>query len=345
MYQNQKSFTGIGSFGQYTAARKQSSTDQDGLQWDFQSPYELSSRLTDLQALDDDDISCQIPTKAPPNSPIDIDIFTCAIKHAQIASLISKKLSSVSAFRRTTAEMLETVRSLDQKLQDWRDQLPHGLQIKSPTKALEACGSRNIVSIYHLHFAYYGSLMAIHMVLVYPWITAIFSIDQVQAFRDQVSVSTEAVAQAARSIILLTRHLHVDVASPAWYAPLNTLRLCHIITVNRLAFYYPMVGLINLFVSILKSPASEISQSDVALMDVAAGHFAHMEFITSSELAFPFTREVADLARQTAKHARERNNIDVNEATWNDGAWTNADVEYWNNVSIPLPLVYKVSSV
>lgn len=216
MYQSQKSFTGTGCSGQYIAARKRLLTDQDGLRWDFQPYYELFIRLIQLQAIDDDDISCQIPTKTPPNSSIDIDIFTCAIKHAQIASLISKKLASVSAFRSTTAEMLEAIHSLDQKLQEWRDQLPQGLQINNPTKALDTCGSRNIVNIYHLHFAYYGSLMAIHMVLVYPWIAAIFSNDQVQAFRDQVSVSSETVAQAARSIILLTRHLHVDAASPAW---------------------------------------------------------------------------------------------------------------------------------
>ena len=106
-----------------------------------------------------------------------------------------------------------------------------------------------------------------------------------------------------------------------------------------------MVGLINLFVSILKSPASAISQSDVALMDVAAGHFAHMEFITSSELAFPFTREAADLARQTVKRARQRSHIDVSDAAWSDSVWTNADAEYWNEVSVALPLIYNVSSV
>lgn len=158
-----------------------------------------------------------MPTKIPPSSTIDIDIFTCAIRQAQISSLISKNLSSVSAFRQTTAEMIETIRSLDQKLHDWRDQLPPDLQIKSPTFPPTPYGSRNMANINHLHFAYYGSLLGIHMVLTYPWIAAIFSTDQVQAFREQVSISTETVAQAARSIILMTRQLNVDVASPAWY--------------------------------------------------------------------------------------------------------------------------------
>lgn len=94
-----------------------------------------------------------------------------------------------------------------------------------------------------------------------------------------------------------------------------------------------MLGLINLFVSILKSPGSVTAQSDVALMDIAAGHFAHMEFITSSELAFPFTREVADLARRTVKRARKRNTLEINNEGSENRVWTNQDVEYWDNVS------------
>lgn len=104
---------------------------------------------------------------------------------------------------------------------------------------------------------------------------------------------------------------------------------------SRLAFYYPMVGLINLFVSILKSPASLVAPSDVALMDIAVGHFGHLEFITTSELAFPFTREVAVLARETVKKARERSTVSNtgSEANWNNGVWNSTDVDLWNDVS------------
>ncbi|KAK5046473.1 hypothetical protein LTR84_008276 [Exophiala bonariae] len=36
-----------------------------------------------------------------------------------------------------------------------------------------------------------------------------------------------------------------------------------------------------------------------------AGHFAHMEFVTGSELNFPFARNVARLARQTVEKASQ----------------------------------------
>lgn len=105
------------------------------------------------------------------------------------------------------------------------------------------------------------------------------------------------------------------------------------LTPARLAFYYPMVGLINLFVTILNNPASSAAQSDVALLDIAAGHFGHLEFTTSNELAFPFTREVATLARATVKKARERPVTDgtVSNSNWIEGFPTNT--EPWNDVS------------
>jgi hypothetical protein len=67
-----------------------------------------------------------------------------------------------------------------------------------------------------------------------------------------------------------------------------------------------MFGLVNLFISVLKNLTSPSAQSDLALMEMVAGHFAHMEYVTSSELSFPFTREVSALARQTVMGAIAR---------------------------------------
>lgn len=73
----------------------------------------------------------------------------------------------------------------------------------------------------------------------------------------------------------------------------------------RSTFYYPMTGLINLFIHILRFPVLSTAQSDIALLDIIAGHFAHMEFVTGSELKFPFARNVAALARQTVDKASQ----------------------------------------
>lgn len=71
----------------------------------------------------------------------------------------------------------------------------------------------------------------------------------------------------------------------------------------RSTFYYPMTGLINLFIHILRLPSLSTARSDIALLEVIAGHFANMEFVTGSELSFPFGRNVAALARKTVEKA------------------------------------------
>jgi hypothetical protein len=94
-----------------------------------------------------------------------------------------------------------------------------------------------------------------------------------------------------------------------------------------------MVGLINLFVTILIKPTSSAAQSDVALLDIAAGHFGHLEFMTSNELTFPFTREVAAMARATVKRSKDRSLTDktVSESNWTEVIRPNS--EPWNDVS------------
>jgi hypothetical protein len=249
--------------------------------------------LTWYQAIDDDNISCQVPTAIAPGSTINIEIFTHIIKHAQISSLISKNLMSVRAmrsFQQDPTQLLSTVNEMNRQLENFRDSLPAYLRPGAPIKqSSEGLSLPRFIHIIYLHFAYYGSLMATHILLFYPWISARFITENSDAFRSQIAISSNTVAEAARNIILTARYIDVDVASPAW-----------------LAFYYPMVGVINLFIYILKYPSLPSAQSDVALIDVVAGHFGHMEFITSSELTFPFPREVSSLASRTVKKAREK---------------------------------------
>jgi hypothetical protein len=71
----------------------------------------------------------------------------------------------------------------------------------------------------------------------------------------------------------------------------------------RIVFYFPMLAVINLFIYILKIPTLETVGSDLALLDLAAGHFAKVHFLTSSQVSFTFAREVVSLANRTVRIA------------------------------------------
>lgn len=70
--------------------------------------------------------------------------------------------------------------------------------------------------------------------------------------------------------------------------------------------HYPMHAFINLFINVLKAPDRQNMRSDLALLDVAAGYFGQMEFVTGSKLSFPFARDIASFARQTVDHIAAR---------------------------------------
>jgi hypothetical protein len=169
------------------------------------------------QAVDDDDISCQIPVEAPPGSTINVEVFTHIIKHAQVSSQISKRLMSVKAFQQTPTALMETVNLLDAQLKQWKESLPPFLEPSSSFKSTSLPPNVRQLHVILIHYAYYGSLMAIHTIFAYPWILAIIGSDQSQMIREQEILSSNTIADAARNIIRTTRYCEIDAAKPQWY--------------------------------------------------------------------------------------------------------------------------------
>ncbi len=74
--------------------------------------------------------------------------------------------------------------------------------------------------------------------------------------------------------------------------------------VIRTTFFMPLYATINLFIHILQTQDSSSVMSDMALLDIAAGHFARLEFVTDSAISFPFIKDIAALARANTKRVR-----------------------------------------
>jgi hypothetical protein len=180
--------------------------------------FHFSRALPDtLKAIDDDDISCQIPISVVPGSAMDLDVLTAYTQHAQISSLISRKLASAKAFQQSPSVLVQTVQELSQQLQHWRDTLPLFLQTDRAIKGAELPRNIQVLHVVKIRFLYYGSLMAIHTIFAYPWISAMFGNVQTQVLRNQISMSSNTVAEAARNLILAVRYTSIDAASPQWY--------------------------------------------------------------------------------------------------------------------------------
>ena len=174
------------------------------------------SSLIKAQAIDEDEISCQVPTTTSPGSSVDVEFVTHAIKHARISSLISKRLVSVTAVQQSAVELIEIASDLSQRLQAWCESLPVLLKPTTSKRLLKSSSPKDAINIIYIHYAYYGSLIAINTVFTYPWTAAIIGLDRHLIFQQQRPHYTERVAGAARNIILSMMYMDMDASFPSW---------------------------------------------------------------------------------------------------------------------------------
>ncbi|EXJ69162.1 uncharacterized protein A1O5_08097 [Cladophialophora psammophila CBS 110553] len=236
---------------------------------------------------DDDDISCQIPIYGPPGSAVDVVFCNLWIRFAQLSSLVSKRLSSVQAFRRTTSATIDNVIDLDQQLRSLKDSMAYIFCVDAPINPSSLPAGMSLNQALDVQFTYYDLLSHIHTALTYPWSQAMLRPQENDKHRKQIETSCSIVADAARSIILATKWVHLDAN-------------CSVLS----AFTASIQAVINLFIHILQYPENPSVQWDLSLLDIGAGHFARLEFATRSQISISFVKDIASLARAAVRRAK-----------------------------------------
>lgn len=211
---------------------------------------------------------------------------------------MAKHLGSPAAFRQGPLDLVKAAQDLSVELEAWRCATKQmQMQMQTGSKSPPGEHLRPTVrplQLVYLDYAYYSAVQSIHAIFAFPWISAIMGIEKDPSFQEEAILKANKVADAASNIILLAKSTELSASLPQWAS-----------------FYYPISGLINLFVYILKDPSRPSAPADVALLDVAAGHFSHLEYLTSSEPGFPFPREIARLARTTLERANWKSSLNM----------------------------------
>ena len=165
--------------------------------------------------INDDDIDCRLPEAIQGQPAIKTEFFHHVIHHAQISSAIVDQLTTAKARRRKPSKTIETVNELHRRLKSWFETIPDALRIQGAQSDLASEGIQTSHLVY-LHLAYFGSLAAIHSVFAYPWNLTGLEVGTDADLSSQVDISTHALAEASRNIILTTKQLHISAAAPAW---------------------------------------------------------------------------------------------------------------------------------
>ena len=107
-------------------------------------------------------------------------------------------------------------------------------------------------------------------------------------FREQVAMSGDLVAHSSRQILSQLRHHKITVTDTVMSS-----------------FFHPMYAFIHLFLYVLKHPQASTIMGDLALLDVATGHFGQLELASDGILAFHLPRECTALCLKAIRVAKD----------------------------------------
>ncbi|KAH7159409.1 fungal-specific transcription factor domain-containing protein [Dactylonectria estremocensis] len=247
----------------------------------------ISLRCGRPSAVDDDEISCPFPrgvrlarhydsNSSAAEEVADFDCFLSLAKFARICGAVSRRLYSATALNMPSTQLSGTLERLMQDLEAWKQAIPPDIQPGIPFGRIADSKGLTRFQLVALHSSYYYIICA-----MCRRFTPMFTKEIPTPNTTQKTMNLNL--EAARAMVLLTKHLDVESFTPGW-----------------LGFYYPFTALTTLFAHVVTSPNDTSTRNDIALMEVVVGFFGRLEYITSGEAAFTKTTEFVRLARRIA---------------------------------------------
>lgn len=159
-----------------------------------------------------------MPQECPEDSGVNLAQIASAIEHAKLSSEINRRIAELKQGHTGLHELSDTIADLTQQLDAWWDKLPDFMKLDlcSPSRVMPPhVHFQNV--IYH-HYAYYGSIVAIHSILVHPWNSTALKIEpyEHQDLAGMVANSMQVYVNATRKFVQYLPQLDVNALMPKW---------------------------------------------------------------------------------------------------------------------------------
>ncbi|KAK1149842.1 hypothetical protein N8T08_003398 [Aspergillus melleus] len=229
----------------------------------------LTGRVPILQ---DAYISCPLPdTSAWAFS--DYDWFFSFVRYARLVSRIQSQLLSITSVTHPEATCYSTVKSLHAELGNWRSSIPVRFRPGEPIRPRQLPEPRAIAIALRTHYYYHYASLTLTWSLVHSGNNGLDT-------NEQLEVKTELM-QTARSVLELTSFIEISPSTPVWIVALA-----------------PISALMILFDLVIHNPNHPETTLNLALLDIASGHFSRIEYSSNGTLPGRLISEFAHLARQ-----------------------------------------------
>ncbi|KAJ9614290.1 hypothetical protein H2200_002426 [Cladophialophora chaetospira] len=223
------------------------------------------------KGIPDEDIGCHIP-HIPESIFDDFDWFLSSIRFGRLLSKAQITLFSVSATSKSKAQYQEDLQIVRDELETWRLSIPSSFRP----------GER----FYRAHFASSGSMMAaLRTHLLYHNVAMVLCRVGLQIAGTNPDASPQDVRQifmrSARQVIDLTGHIEVEPYAPA-----------------VLLTVIPSSAFLSLFHLVIDNPRHSETKDNVAFLEVGAGYFRRLEYVTKQEFPFSVFPKLVTVARE-----------------------------------------------
>ncbi|KAI9834090.1 MAG: hypothetical protein M1819_003375 [Sarea resinae] len=221
----------------------------------------------------DADIGCPIPF-VPEASFGNLDWFLAFARYSRLVSQIYNLLFSISSTGNSAKVYYTRVDQLGEELERWRMSIPEEFRPDEIFRARALPEALGVAIALRLQYFYYNALLSLCRTTLH-----VSSEDNYGAVRQQES--RRLLMKTARSILELTKYVEVETYTPLW-----------------ILVVMPLSALFILFDLVVHNPTHPETNNNLALLDVASGHFSRLEYASSGSLPGSLVAEFAHIARQ-----------------------------------------------
>ncbi|KAK0647615.1 Sphingolipid C9-methyltransferase 2 [Lasiodiplodia hormozganensis] len=231
------------------------------------------------QLLSDHDIGF-----APPSLPEPafggFDWLVTFSRYGRLVSRIYANLFAINAAGKPPAAYYAIIDELRGELEAWRSAIPERFRPGGAFRVRDYSGPPATTLAIFVQYLYFSVLLALSRGTLH-----VAKTNEEQGTRHQEA--KKELMQTARRILELSRHIEVEPFSHVW-----------------VLVFMPLSALFILFDFVVHNPVHPETNNNLALLDIAGGHFSHLEYVSQGTLPASLAAEFAHIARQYVQDFR-----------------------------------------
>ncbi|KAL1961697.1 hypothetical protein VTN77DRAFT_1301 [Rasamsonia byssochlamydoides] len=251
----------------------------------------------------DSDIGCPIPY-VPESVFGNYDWFLAFARYARLVSRIYSNLFSVSSVGKTTGFYHACIQRLRDELETWRMSIPERYRPGEPLRARALPGALAVSIALHTHYLYLNALLTLLRISLHVGADGLGTAHQLE--------TKKLLMKTACTILDLTKHIEVATYTSLWILALM-----------------PLSALFIIFDLVVHNPTHPETNNNLALLDVASGHFSRLEYASRGTLPGSLVAEFAHIARQYVRDLQLGGHNNYNNS---DGKDTQGQARLPNNI-------------